>query len=145
MPNEITIIVLLAHNYNWQPPHPAMIYSVIGSRRKHTRLTASRIRRSRLLTEVAMRKMNLDPAKSEQIQRISSQLSQEDVDFFEHIFKQIDCACGLHPPQPVCWCFVRLTCSSHTSPGDELGIMLRSELHEVKQLTCTTCLGVFAL
>jgi hypothetical protein len=67
-----------------------MIYSLVGSRRKRTHLTSSRLRRSRLLTEVALRKTNLDPAKSEQLQRISAQLSPADIDFFEHIFKQID-------------------------------------------------------
>lgn len=67
-----------------------MIYSMMGARHKRTRLTSSRLRRSRLLTEVAMRKSNLDPVKSEQLQMISNQLSQADIEFFEHIFKQID-------------------------------------------------------
>ncbi|TYZ66975.1 hypothetical protein PybrP1_000301 [[Pythium] brassicae (nom. inval.)] len=78
--------------------------SIHSSRRKRTRLTTSRLRRSRLLTEVAMRKLNLDPEKTEQMEIISDQLSTDDVDFFTHIFSQIDI--------------------------DDLGIILRSELHE---------------
>ncbi|KAG6623398.1 uncharacterized protein IUM83_06458 [Phytophthora cinnamomi] len=78
--------------------------SMNNSRRKRARLTASRLRRSKLLSEVAMRKMNLDPEKTMQMEQISEQLSHEDVSFFEHIFRQIDI--------------------------DNSGIMLRSELHD---------------
>ncbi|KAK1936916.1 putative calmodulin-like protein 6 [Phytophthora citrophthora] len=82
--------------------------SIHNSRRRRARLTASRLRRSKLLTEVAMRKMNLDPAKTMQMEHISEQLSPEDVSFFHHIFRQID--------------------------TDNSGIMLRSELHEALTL-----------
>ncbi|KAJ0412382.1 hypothetical protein ATCC90586_005402 [Pythium insidiosum] len=78
--------------------------SMYAARRKRTRLTSSRLRRSRLLTEVAMRKLNLDPEKTERMGAISDQLSQDDINFFTHIFMQIDV--------------------------DEIGIILRSELHE---------------
>ncbi|TMW55288.1 hypothetical protein Poli38472_013179 [Pythium oligandrum] len=78
--------------------------SIHASRRKRSRLTASRLRRSRLLTEVAMRKLNLDPEKTERMSSISDQLSEDDINFFTHIFMQID--------------------------SDEIGIILRSELHE---------------
>ncbi|KUF82274.1 hypothetical protein AM587_10007571 [Phytophthora nicotianae] len=64
--------------------------SMNNSRRRRARLTASRLRRSKLLTEVAMRKMNLDPAKTMQMEYISEQLSPEDISFFRHIFRQID-------------------------------------------------------
>ncbi|KAJ8515505.1 hypothetical protein ON010_g18552 [Phytophthora cinnamomi] len=50
--------------------------------------------------------MNLDPEKTMQMEQISEQLSHEDVSFFEHIFRQIDI--------------------------DNSGIMLRSELHDVR-------------
>ncbi|KAF4033898.1 putative calmodulin [Phytophthora infestans] len=82
--------------------------SMNNSRRRRARLTASRLRRSKLLTEVAMRKMNLDPAKTMQMEHISEQLSAEDISFFRHIFCQID--------------------------TDNSGIMLRSELHEALTL-----------
>ncbi|GAB9477417.1 hypothetical protein Gpo141_00014488, partial [Globisporangium polare] len=78
--------------------------SIHSAHRKRTRLTTSRLRRSRLLTEVAMRKLNLDPEKTEQMELISDQLSEDDIHFFTHIFSQIDI--------------------------DHLGIILRSELHE---------------
>lgn len=61
-----------------------------ASRRKRNRLTSSRLRRSRLLTEVAMRKLNLDPEKTEKMELISEELSTEDINFFTHIFHQID-------------------------------------------------------
>jgi hypothetical protein len=64
--------------------------SIHASRRKRSRLTSSRLRRSRLLTEVAMRKQNLDPEKSEKIGALADQLTQEDINFFTHIFMQID-------------------------------------------------------
>ncbi|KAF1328499.1 hypothetical protein FI667_g6833, partial [Globisporangium splendens] len=64
--------------------------SIHSSRRKRTRLTASRLRRSRLLTEVAMRKLNFDPEKTEQMELISDQLSEDDIHFFLHIFAQIN-------------------------------------------------------
>ncbi|KAG2778102.1 hypothetical protein PC129_g12097 [Phytophthora cactorum] len=82
--------------------------SMNNSRRRRARLTASRLRRSKLLTEVAMRKMNLDPEKTMQMEHISEQLSLEDISFFHHIFRQID--------------------------TDNSGIMLRSELHEALTL-----------
>ncbi|KAI9980457.1 hypothetical protein PInf_026317 [Phytophthora infestans] len=82
--------------------------SMNNSRRRRARLTASRLRRSKLLTEVAMRKMNLDPAKTMQMEHISEQLSADDISFFRHIFCQID--------------------------TDNSGIMLRSELHEALTL-----------
>lgn len=66
--------------------------SIHSSRRKRTRLTTSRLRRSRLLMEVAMRKLNLDPEKTEQMELISDQLSEDDIHFFTHIFSQIDSA-----------------------------------------------------
>ncbi|RLN31702.1 hypothetical protein BBJ28_00021909 [Nothophytophthora sp. Chile5] len=50
------------------------------------------MRRSRLLTEVAMRKMNLGPEKTEQMGLISDRLAPEDINFFQHIFRQIDSA-----------------------------------------------------
>ncbi|POM68421.1 EF-hand [Phytophthora palmivora] len=79
--------------------------SMHNARRRRARLTASRLRRSKLLTEVAMRKMNLDPEKTLRMEFISEQLSPDDVSFFHHIFRQID--------------------------SDNSGIMLRSELHDV--------------
>ncbi|DAZ97785.1 TPA: hypothetical protein N0F65_009531 [Lagenidium giganteum] len=78
--------------------------SIHASHRKRTHLTGSRIRRSRLLTEVAMRKMNQDPEKTERMESISEQLSDEDISFFTHVFNQID--------------------------SDGIGIILRSELQE---------------
>ncbi|KAG7395487.1 hypothetical protein PHYBOEH_003717 [Phytophthora boehmeriae] len=82
--------------------------SMNNSRRRRARLTASRLRRSRLLTEVAMRKMNLDPEKTIKMEHISEQLSADDTSFFRHIFRQIDI--------------------------DNSGIMLRSELHDALTL-----------
>ncbi|KAE9240726.1 hypothetical protein PF002_g9627 [Phytophthora fragariae] len=82
--------------------------SMNSSRRRRARLTASRMQRSKLLTEVAMRKMNLDPEKTMQMEQISEQLSPEDISFFQHIFRQID--------------------------TDNSGIMLRSELHDALTL-----------
>jgi hypothetical protein len=70
--------------------------SMNNSRRRRARLTASRLRRSKLLTEVAMRKMNLDPEKTQQMEHISEQLSPDDINFFRHIFRQIDSASAVY-------------------------------------------------
>lgn len=115
--------------------------SIHSSRRKRTRLTTSRLRRSRLLTEVAMRKLNLDPEKTEQMELISDQLSEDDIHFFTHIFSQIDSAsleqsCSLSVS---CCCTSPdahsrpCGCDRYCVPADQLGIILRSELHEVRK------------
>lgn len=77
-----------------------------ASRRKRNRLTSSRLRRSRLLTEVAMRKLNLDPEKTEKMELISDELAPEDISFFSHIFHQIDSTC---PAASVPLCLRSLT------------------------------------
>jgi hypothetical protein len=53
-------------------------------------MTASRLRRSRLLTEVRLRKMNIDPSKSERMTTISEQFKGEDMAFFRKVFDEID-------------------------------------------------------